>query len=846
MDIIKIPLKNYIHVRDTSTNVTTLIEGPKNYALQSNEVIALTVSSFIQLRNNTFVKILNPIRKNEKGEVLYESFGQAKLKWGDEEIRTSIDYKDPFPLYPGEMLKGQVTSFEMINSNEQAKLQAVRPYYDELKKKKRNPGDIWMIRGPISLVPKIEFVVLEKIKATINKNNSAIKIRALRDTIDKNNNPRKAGEVWLIREPGAYLPNADEEIVDANVASYTLTDKVALHLKAICDFTDVYAIERRAGDEWLVTNHMSDLHIIDVYESLVKKVNITILNSRQYCVILNPVVDGVINYGERVLKRGEASFFLQPGESLEGSKVKSVIVLDENNALLLKAIKEYEDEGTKYFPGDRWIVRGPREFILPLELELLEERNAIPLDENEGIYVRDVSTGHIKIVTGQTYLLAANEELWSKELDPVTEGLIYGQYSGSSIAISEVDERGNLYYNTGSKLKTAREKHRVVTFRAPQNAVVQVFDYKSLKNRIIFGPELIKLGPHEEFTIVNLSGKKPKVENQIQSLSVLLGPDFMTDIIEVETKDHARLSLQLCYSWKFAADKQDLVETEKIFKVNDFIGDACKNLAARIRGAVSTIQFEVFHKNSAAIVKSAVFGFDEKNMVKDSLKFESNNLMILNVDIHTQEPIDPKTRENLSKSTNLSIQSQNAMQQAETEHKQNKITEENKGKLDLQVLEDNTSSERQIIEFLKKKVETEVVKTTGELKAKANAIAKSNEIIGESLVSQATMNIEAKEIEELSVLTQEKENLVAELKRKEELNAVEIEKIKKTAEIEVDEFKKTIKAIGKETIVEMAKAGPETQAKLLGSLGIKSFLITDGKNPINLFNTAKGVIAKNK
>ena len=29
----------------------------------------------------------------------------------------------------------------------------------------------------------------------------------------------------------------------------------------------------------------------------------------------------------------------------------------------------------------------------------------------------------------------------------------------------------------------------------------------------------------------------------------MLGPDFMTDIIIVETSDHARLSLQVAYNW---------------------------------------------------------------------------------------------------------------------------------------------------------------------------------------------------------------------------------------------------------------------------------------------------------
>jgi len=40
----------------------------------------------------------------------------------------------------------------------------------------------------------------------------------------------------------------------------------------------------------------------------------------------------------------------------------------------------------------------------------------------------------------------------------------------------------------------------------------------------------------------------------------------------------------------------------------------------------------------------------------------------------------------------------------------------------------------------------------------------------------------------------------------------------------------------------MARAGPETQAKLLQGLGLKGFMITDGKNPVNLMNTATGIL----
>lgn len=67
--------------------------------------------------------------------------------------------------------------------------------------------------------------------------------------------------------------------------------------------------------------------------------------------------------------------------------------------------------------------------------------------------------------------------------------------------------------------------------------------------RVVFGPELVMLGPDEQFTQLSLSGGKPKKPNVIKSLCLLLGPDFCTDIIVVETADHARLSLQLSYNW---------------------------------------------------------------------------------------------------------------------------------------------------------------------------------------------------------------------------------------------------------------------------------------------------------
>ena len=49
-------------------------------------------------------------------------------------------------------------------------------------------------------------------------------------------------------------------------------------------------------------------------------------------------------------------------------------------------------------------------------------------------------------------------------------------------------------------------------------------------------------------------------------------------------------------------------------------------------------------------------------------------------------------------------------------------------------------------------------------------------------------------------------------------------------------------AIGRNTVVSMAKAGPEFQSKMLKGLGLKGFMVMSGKNPINLFSTASGML----
>lgn len=46
--------------------------------------------------------VLNPVARDQDGEVLFDPSGQAKLRHADLEIRLT---QDPFPLYPGEEIQ---------------------------------------------------------------------------------------------------------------------------------------------------------------------------------------------------------------------------------------------------------------------------------------------------------------------------------------------------------------------------------------------------------------------------------------------------------------------------------------------------------------------------------------------------------------------------------------------------------------------------------------------------------------------------------------------------------------------------------------------------------------------
>jgi len=382
--LFKIPPYQYLHVLNRNTNVVTVQVGPKTHRCKEEEKVVYGPSNMIIIPPGQYVIVDNPVCKDKKGDIILDKYGQAKLNHGDQEVRLE---QDPFPLYPGEKISGRIQPLQVVAPIEALRLQAVRDFSDK-NGKPFVAGQEWLFLGPGTYIPQKEIRVVHTVKATVLQPNQALHLRARKQFKDFQGIERRAGEEWLIKREGAYLPDVDE-VVLRTVNAYVLTDKTALHLRAAHSFVDIFGKNRKAGEEWLVVRKDCETHIPDVYEIVVGEVSITSLTKRQWCIIQDPVegrlkdddevsTPGAAQLGKQLFVRGEKNFFLQPGESLVGMP-RDVIVLGEEQALLVRAIEEFNDTVgekkttiIKRKPGDRWLIYGPQEYWPPLQVQVVK------------------------------------------------------------------------------------------------------------------------------------------------------------------------------------------------------------------------------------------------------------------------------------------------------------------------------------------------------------------------------------------------------------------------------------------------------------------------------------------
>jgi len=162
--------------------------------------------------------------------------------------------------------------------------------------------------------------------------------------------------------------------------------------------------------------------------------------------------------------------------------------------------------------------------------------------------------------------------------------------------------------------------------------------------------------------------------------------------------------------------------------------------------------------------------------------------------------------------------------------------------LERQKINDESLAEGSRKNLLSLRAKSVVVESTGEATAEANAKSAAQKIEGAARVKQASQNAEANKIKANAKLEVKKLTQDSEVDYQKDLNKLEIDKATALADIEATKFKSVVDAITPQTLQNIASAGPALQKKLIGGLGLKSFVITDGNTPINLFNNGEGMV----
>jgi major vault protein len=728
----RISLKNreYAYIEDANRGVVLMEVGPRVLTLEAHLTL-VAKERMVEVGAGNWCVVRNPVVR-EGGQVALDEFGQARVAVGDREVRVGPKV---FPLYPGEELEGDIVPEYVLGVSEALRLRALTAYQDA-----STPSE-----------PR----------------------------------RREAGDEWLVRGPGRYVPPESVTVV---------------------------SLERAR-----------------------------VLKETEYCVILNPVdrATGRVQEGRRKVVSGPDVFFLEPGEALEGD-VRRKHVLSELQGLKLQALDDLtEQEGGEpraRKAGDTWIVRGPRTYVPSEKVLIHREIAALSLGQGEGLYVRDLRSGKVTLVQGPCqFMPEAHQELHEKRLSPDAEALLG---LTPPLALAEAKDAKEARAPRPVTLLEKGDRTRAIVLRIEDNTAVLINDFETNHARVEFGPAKVMLRPYEDVTVLDLSGSTPKRPRQLKVLMLRLGPDFATDLFEVATRDHARLRIKLSYKWQF--DVQGDPEKDKaIFRVNDFIGYVCENLASRIRQVAAENDFETFHKNASVLIRRAIFGLDDAGKARKDRLFGENQLRIIDIDIKDIAPVDEKTALKLREAidTNIQIQLDASRQEAQAAAELKRIRSEEEKQLADIASHRKAEAERQsLIELQNRNHQLE---TLSRAKVEAEAQLERARVESEEALARAESDARASRIRAEAEADREKLSTQVTVERQQRLNDLEVERQSRLAEVDASQFRQRVESMGGgENFVKAVAA--QSQAAVVGGLDKVVFLPT-GSN-LNLFDAMQGLL----
>lgn len=167
---------------------------------------------------------------------------------------------------------------------------------------------------------------------------------------------------------------------------------------------------------------------------------------------------------------------------------------------------------------------------------------------------------------------------------------------------------------------------------------------KTGKRRVERGPSTVLLDYDETLEVLELSTSKPKTTDKLLRVPYLcVDNNKVSDVINVETKDHVKLSVYLSYQVNFEGDPL------KWFSVSNYVKLLCDHARSILKGQVRKFNVEEFYADSTAIIRDNILGKSAEikpgeGKARPGLRFDQNGMRVDDVDVLKVELLDEKIK----------------------------------------------------------------------------------------------------------------------------------------------------------------------------------------------------------
>ena len=373
------------------------------------------------------------------------------------------------------------------------------------------------------------------------------------------------------------------------------------------------------------------------------------LERLEYCILKDE--DGNKRY-----VHGPQVVFPEPTETFvtspKGGYIFRAVELSKISGIYVKVIAEYKDKNEKgeeviHPVGEELFITGndqmiyyprPEHAIITYDGKMMHHAIAIP--EGEGRYIMDRLTGEIKTVKGpQMYLpdprfeVVVKRKLSRRQCELMypgnKEALIYNEqlseravekaankstmnFLDELTAFSSSNSIGDTLANLEAKANISRgtsyTKPRTITLDNKFDGVVTTDVWtgyavnvisKNGAREVICGPQTVMLDYDQTLEELQLSTGRPKnTDHMIHTCFLRHENNKVSDLINVETKDFVRCSIQVSYCVDFDKNYQD-----KWFNVDNYIKFMCDRERSLMKKAVKNYTIEEFNQNYVDIIR---------------------------------------------------------------------------------------------------------------------------------------------------------------------------------------------------------------------------------------------------